>query len=57
MNASIEEASIVSWNRVHIKPAAVRDVEVRIETSFAAGEEEPSMLVASRGATLLPLAF
>jgi len=57
MNASIEEASIVSWNRVHFKLAAVRDVEIRIETSFAAGEEESTMLVASRGFTLLPLAF
>jgi hypothetical protein len=57
MTAQIEEASIALWNRVVPKGLPVADVELRVETSFAAGEDAPTVLVATRGANILPLSF
>ncbi|MDI1442892.1 hypothetical protein [Polyangium sp. 6x1] len=55
LRARIEEGSIRSWNRVVPRPLPVADVELRIETSFAAGEDEPTIVLATRAVNILPL--
>ncbi|MDC0740369.1 hypothetical protein [Polyangium mundeleinium] len=55
LRARIEEASIRSWNRVVPRPLPIADVELRIETSFAAGEDEPTIVLATRAVNILPL--
>jgi len=48
MRASIEKATVQSWNRVVPSPMPVEHVDLSIETSFASGEEEPTIVVATR---------
>ena len=55
LHARIEEASVRSWNRVVRAPLPVRDVELRIETSYAVGEDEPTIVLATRAVNILPL--
>ncbi|MDI3281776.1 hypothetical protein [Polyangium sp. 15x6] len=55
LRARIEEGSIRSWNRVVPRALPVADVELRIETSFAVGEDEPTIVLATRAVNILPL--
>jgi hypothetical protein len=55
MTARIDEAAIATWNKVVPKPLPVRDVEIRVEASFASGEDEATVVVATRAANVLPL--
>ncbi|TKC99574.1 hypothetical protein [Polyangium fumosum] len=55
LRAGIEAGSIRAWNRVVPRPLPIADVELRIETSFALGEDEPTIVLAIRAANILPL--
>ncbi|MDI1479506.1 hypothetical protein [Polyangium sp. y55x31] len=50
LQAFVEGASIRAWNHVVPKPLPIVNVaELRIETSFAVGEDEPTIVLAIRG--------
>jgi hypothetical protein len=55
MTAGIEAGSIRKWNRIVPNPLPVADLELQIEVSFASGEAEPTLVVASRSADILPI--